>query len=133
MVEALAALEQGRLACRPQSEDGVTYARKVDPAETRIDWSRPAVEVHNLIRGLSPYPGAWFEIELSGKRERVKALRSALAEGSGPPATLLDASLTIACGKGSIRLTELQRAGKRPLPAAEFRKGAELPVGTVLD
>jgi methionyl-tRNA formyltransferase len=126
MVEALAALEAGNLSCRPQTSEGVTYASKIDPAETRIDWSRPAPEVHNLIRGLSPYPGAWFEIELSGKRERIKALRSILAEGSGPPGALLDEPLTIACGKGAVRLTQVQRAGKKPMSAEEFLRGVKL-------
>ena len=89
-------------------------------------------EVHNLIRGLSPHPGAWFEVDLNGKRERVRALRSTLAEGEGKPGTVLDDQLTIACGKGSVRLLQVQRAGKRPMPVAEFRRGAKLPVGSLL-
>jgi methionyl-tRNA formyltransferase len=132
MVRALHDLEQGALACWPQHEQGVTYAAKIEPGETRIDWSQPAVEVHNKIRGLSPLPGAWFEVELNGKRERVKALRSTLAKGEGKPGTVLDDQLTVACGKGSVRLLQVQRAGKRPMPVAEFRRGAELPVGSVL-
>jgi methionyl-tRNA formyltransferase len=132
MVRALHDLEQGALACWPQHEQGVTYAAKIEPGETRIDWSQPAVEVHDKIRGLSPHPGAWFEVELKGKRERVKALRSTLAEGEGKPGTVLDDQLTIACGKGSVRLLQVQRAGKRPMPVAEFRRGAELPIGSVL-
>jgi methionyl-tRNA formyltransferase len=132
MVRALHDLEQGALACWPQHEQGVTYAAKIEPGETRIDWSQPAVEVHDKIRGLSPHPGAWFEVELKGKRERVKALRSTLAEGEGKPGTVLDDQLTIACGKGSVRLLQVQRAGKRPMPVAEFRRGAELPVGSLL-
>jgi methionyl-tRNA formyltransferase len=132
MVRALHDLEQGALACWPQHERGVTYAAKIEPGETRIDWSRPAREVHNQIRGLSPHPGAWFEVDLNGKPERVKALRSTLAEDEGTPGTVLDDQLTIACGKGSVRLLQVQRAGKRPMPVAEFRRGAELPVGSVL-
>jgi methionyl-tRNA formyltransferase len=132
MVRALHDLEQGALACWPQHERGVTYAAKIEPGETRIDWSRPAREVHNQIRGLSPHPGAWFEVDLNGKPERVKALRSTLAEGEGTPGTVLDDQLTIACGKGSVRLLQVQRAGKRPMPVAEFRRGAELPVGSLL-
>jgi methionyl-tRNA formyltransferase len=132
MVRALSDLEKGSLACWPQHEEGVTYAAKIEPGETRIDWSRKADEVHNLIRGLSPHPGAWFEVELKGSRERVRALRSTLAEGEGKPGTVLDDQLTIACGKGSVRLLQVQRAGKRPMPVAEFRRGAELPVGSVL-
>ena len=132
MVRALSDLEKGSLACWPQHEEGVTYAAKIEPGETRIDWSRKADEVHNLIRGLSPHPGAWFEIKLKGKRERVRALRSTLAKGEGKPGTVLDDQFTIACGKGSVRLLQVQRAGKRPMPVAEFRRGAELPVGSVL-
>jgi methionyl-tRNA formyltransferase len=132
MVRALHDLEQGALACWPQHERGVTYAAKIEPGETRIDWSRPAREVHNQIRGLSPHPCAWFEVDLNGKPERVKALRSTLAEGEGTPGTVLDDQLTIACGKGSVRLLQVQRAGKRPMPVAEFRRGAELPIGSVL-
>jgi methionyl-tRNA formyltransferase len=124
MARALAALERGSLGCAPQPEEGVTYAPKIDKAEARIDWSRPSGEVHNLIRGLSPYPGAWCEMALGGKAERVKVLRSALAEGSGPPGTLIDPELTVACGKGAVRLVELQRPGRRPVGAAEFLRGA---------
>ena len=132
MVQALAVLERGELDCRPQAEGGVTYAEKIDPAQTRIDWSRPAREVHNLIRGLSPYPGAWFEVDLNGKRERIKALRSTLAEDSGAPGALLDQNLTIACGQGAVRLVEVQRAGKRPMSAEDFLRGAALAPRTVL-
>ncbi len=132
MVQALSALEGGGLDCRPQAEGGVTYAEKIDPAETRIDWSRPAREVHNLIRGLSPYPGAWFEIDLNGKPERIKALRSTLANGSGAPGLALDNKLTIACGEGAVRLVEVQRAAKRPMSADDFLRGATIAHGTVL-
>jgi methionyl-tRNA formyltransferase len=129
MVKALGDLEKGSLACWPQHEEGVTYAAKIEPGETRIDWAWPAAEVHNQIRGLSPNPGAWFEIELNGKRERVKALRSTLAEGEGKPGTVLDERLTVACGKGSVRLIEVQRAGKRAMTAAEFLRGVKLSIG----
>jgi len=132
MVHALSALEGGGLDCRPQAEGGVTYAEKIDPAETRIDWSRPAREVHNLIRGLSPYPGAWFEFDLNGKPERIKALRSTLANGSGAPGLALDNKLTIACGEGAVRLVEVQRAAKRPMSADDFLRGATIAHGTVL-
>jgi methionyl-tRNA formyltransferase len=132
MVHALSALEQGKLECRPQAENGVTYAKKIDPDETRIDWSRPALEVHNLIRGLSPYPGAWFEVDIGGKRERIKALRSTLSQGSGAPGTLLDDRLTVTCGEGAIRLTEVQRAGKKPIPAEGFLRGVALAAGSVV-
>jgi methionyl-tRNA formyltransferase len=129
MVQALDALERGQLDCRAQAEAGATYAKKIDPAEARIDWSQPAIEVHNLIRGLSPYPGAWFEVEINGKRERIKVLRSTFVEMSGTPGAALDDHLTIACGEGAVRLTELQRAGKRPMPAEEFLRGVPLRAG----
>jgi methionyl-tRNA formyltransferase len=132
MVQVLSGLERDELDCRPQSEEGATYARKIDPDETRIDWRRPAVEVHNLIRGLSPFPGAWFEVKINGKTERIKALRSTLMEASGTPGVFLDDYLTIACGEGAIRLTEVQRAGKRPMPAEEFLRGAKLRAGMAL-
>jgi methionyl-tRNA formyltransferase len=132
LVEALDAMAQGRLDCRPQPSEGVTYAEKIAPAETRIDWSRPAPEVHDMIRGLSPYPGAWFEIVLKGRKERVRALRSTLAEISGTPATMLDDHLTIACGEGAVRLTEVQRAGKKPMTAEEFLRGVPLGAGARL-
>jgi len=132
MIEALAALELGHLDCKPQPRDGATYAEKIAPAEARIDWSRPARDVHNLIRGLSPHPGAWFEVELNGKRERIKALRSSLTEGNGPPGTVLDDGLTIACGQGAVRLVQVQRAGKRPMGAEDFLRGVTIAPGAVI-
>lgn len=128
MGRALAALERGSLDFTPQDEAGATYARKIEKAETRIDWSRPAGEVHNHIRGLSPSPGAWFELALNGAPIRVKALRSTLADGSGAPGAVLDDQLTIACGEGAVRLTLVQREGKGAMDAATFLRGAgELP------
>ena len=132
MVEALAKLEAGNLNCLAQVEDGVTYAEKIDPRETHIDWRLPAREVHDMIRALSPYPGAWFDLDINGKRERIRALRSTLASGAGAPGTLLDDRLTVACAEGAVRLTEVQRAGKRPMPADEFLRGVKLRAGTVL-
>jgi len=126
MVHALAELERGTLALTPQPSEGATYARKIDKAETRIDWSLPATEVHNAIRGLSPFPGAWCEMDIGGRLERVKLLRSTLANGSGKPGSLLDDRLTIACGEGAVRPVELQRAGGKPLKAEEFLRGASL-------
>jgi len=123
MVRALAALERGSLDFTAQAEDGVTYARKIEKAEARIDWSLPAPEVHNHIRGLSPFPGAWFEIDLSGKPVRVKVLRSTLGEGQGAPGTVLSDDLTIACGTGSVRLVSVQREGKGAMDAAAFVRG----------
>jgi methionyl-tRNA formyltransferase len=132
MVHVLSALERGRLDCRPQAEHGVTYAEKIEPGETRIDWSRPAPELHDMVRGLSPYPGAWFEVDINGKRERIKALRSTLAEISGAPGAVLDDHLTIACGDGAVRLTEVQRAGRKTMTADEFLRGVPLSAGTSL-
>jgi methionyl-tRNA formyltransferase len=123
MGRALAALERGSLAFTPQAEDGVTYARKIEKAEARIDWNKPAAEVHNLIRGMSPFPGAWFELELGGGATRVKALRSSVVNGSGAPGTILP-DLTIACGGGAVRLTPVQREGKAAMDAATFLRGA---------
>jgi methionyl-tRNA formyltransferase len=123
MGRALAAIERGSLHFTPQPEDGATYAKKIEKAEARIDWSRPATEVHNLIRGLSPFPGAWFELDLNGVPVRIKALRSTLAEGSGAPGTIGD-NLTIACGTGAVRLVTVQREGKGAMDAQTFLRGA---------
>ena len=131
MGRALAALERGSLAFTPQAEAGVTYAHKIDKAESRIDWSRPAAEVHNLIRGMSPFPGAWFELPLAGQAVRVKALRSVIAAGSGAPGTILP-GLTIACGDGAVRLVTVQREGKAAMDADSFLRGAgELPAAVL--
>jgi methionyl-tRNA formyltransferase len=110
----------------------VTYAKKIEKSETRIDWSRPAAEVHNHIRGLSPDPGAWCEMDFGKGPERVKVLRSTLADGSGAPGTVLDDTLAVACGSGAVRLTELQRAGSRAMKADEFLRGARVAAGAVL-
>jgi methionyl-tRNA formyltransferase len=132
MVRALGSLERGLLECTPQPGEGATYAVKIDKAEARIDFTRPAREVHNLIRGLSPLPGAWFEAMAAGKVERVKVLRAGLADGSGGPGEVLDDALTVACGSGAVRLLELQRGGKKPMGAAEFLRGFPLGRGAVL-
>jgi methionyl-tRNA formyltransferase len=132
MVRALSALERGTLDCQPQAADGVTYAKKIEKSEARIDFAAPAREVHNLIRGLSPFPGAWFEVGPDGKRERIKVLRATLTVGRGDPGVVLDDQLTIACSDGAVRLIELQRAGKKPRPAAEVLRGFAIPSGTRL-
>lgn len=132
MVTALEMLESGTLALTPQSAEGETYARKIDKAETRIDWRLPAAGVHNRIRGLSPFPGAWCEMALGGKIERLKLLRSALSQGAGDPGAVIDERLTVACGQGAVRLTELQRAGGRPVTAEEFLRGFKIEKGTKL-
>lgn len=126
MIRALGALERESLALQPQAEEGVTYAAKIDKAEARIDWSKPAKDVHNTIRGLSPFPGAWCEMEINGAVERVKLQRSTLGEGRGEPGAVLDDRLTVACGEGAVRLVTLQRSGGKPLPAQEFLRGAQV-------
>jgi methionyl-tRNA formyltransferase len=127
MVRALAAMELGALRCEPQPEAGVTYAAKIDKGETGIDFTRPAAEVHNHVRGLSPFPGAW--LAAGGKAERIKVLRTRIASGSGAPGDVLDDALTVACGEGAVQLLELQRAGKRPMSAAELLRGFPLRRG----
>ena len=124
MGRALAALERGSLTFTPQAEEGVTYAKKIEKAEARIEFGQPASEVHNHGRGLSPCPGAWFEVELQGKPVRVKALRSTVVDGHGRPGALLADDLTIACGSGAVRLTLVQREGKGPTDGAAFLRGA---------
>ncbi len=125
IVEALARLDT--LAPQAQPADGVTYAAKIDKSEARVDWTRPATEVDRLIRGLSPFPGAWAMI--AGRR--VKFLRSRLADGSGAPGTVLS-GLAVACGQGAVEITEVQPEGKGRMSAEAFLRGADLPPGTVL-
>ena len=120
IVEALAGLEG--LVRVPQPEAGVTYAAKIDKAEARVDWTRPAAEVDRLIRGLSPFPGAWTEVG----GERVKLLRSRPAGGQGVPGQVLS-GFAVACGTGAVEVIEAQREGKRPMPAAEVLRGLPLP------
>ncbi len=130
MLTALAMLEAGELAFTPQPEEGATYAPKISKEEARIDWTKPGAEVHNNIRALSPYPGAWFRALLGGKAERIKVLRSVLVQGGGDPGVLLDTNLTVACGSQAVRLTQVQRAGKKPMGGADFLRGFPLGKGT---
>jgi methionyl-tRNA formyltransferase len=132
MVKALSLLEQGGLHLTPQPKVGMTYARKIDKAETRIDWSAASQAVHNHIRGLAPLPGAWCEATIGDRAERVKLLRSTLAQGSGEAGEILDHRLTIACGTGAVRLVEVQRAGGKPIAATQFLHGARLEEGMKL-
>jgi methionyl-tRNA formyltransferase len=125
MVRAMGALEKGALQLKKQSDDGVTYAAKIEKAEARIDWSKPARAVLRHIHGLSPFPGAWSEIG-EGDAARLKILRCELAKGFGAPGDVLDDQLTIACSEGAIRIIELQRAGKAPMKAEEFLRGTPL-------
>jgi methionyl-tRNA formyltransferase len=130
MVEALGRLEAGQLEAVPQPSDGATYAAKIDKRETRIDFAKPAQEVANHIRGLSPNPGAWFETNGVGKRERIKILAALPVQGDGVAGSLLDDNLTIACGQGAIRVQQLQRAGKQPMAASDFLRGTRIAPGT---
>lgn len=132
MVDAMAQLEAGTLTLEPQPAEGVTYASKIDKAETRIDWTRPADELHHHVMGLSPAPGAWFEMQGASNPERVKLLRSALSSGSGSPGELLDSHLTVACGEGALRLIEVQKAGSKAMTAQDFQRGTKLEKGMKL-
>ncbi|MDB5522576.1 MAG: methionyl-tRNA formyltransferase [Rhizobium sp.] len=129
MVEAMARLERNALPLTPQSDRGVLYAAKISKDESRIVFSREGMAVHNHIRSLSPFPGAWFEAEIGGKVERIKVLRSAPADGHGEIGTILDDQLTIACGQAAVRLLKLQKAGGKALDAAEFLRGTPLLKG----
>jgi methionyl-tRNA formyltransferase len=125
IVEALATLPH--LSAEPQPDSGVTYAAKIDKAEARVDWSRPAAEVVHQINGLSPFPGAWCAVN----GERLKLLRAETIPGTGASEALLPGTVVqgfeIACGAGALRVLEAQREGKKPMPAAEVLKGLSLP------
>ena len=128
MVEALARLEAGAVTLTPQAEAGLTLAAKVSPAEARIDWTRPASAVSAHIRGLSPFPGAWFELD----GQRIKVLHARSGQDASPgavPGDVIDDDLLVACGEGAVRLTRLQRAGKSPMTAGDFQRGAKIPRG----
>jgi methionyl-tRNA formyltransferase len=129
MVIAISALERGSLQLTPQPEAGVIYATKIEKSETRLDWKQPWQKVHDHCRGLSPFPGAWFELAGVG---RVKVLRTTKGSGSGQPGHVLDEQLTIACGEGSVRLVELQRAGAKPMSADAFLRGTPVARGSEL-
>src|SRR3954452_13153902 len=126
MVRAMGGLERGGLQLRKQDEQGVTYAAKIEKAEARIDWGKPAREVLRHIHGLSPFPGAWCEADLDGEAARIKILRCEPAKGAGAPGDVLDDQLAIACSDSAIRILELQRAGKAPMKATDFLRGTPL-------
>ncbi len=128
MVRALAALERGGLAATPQSEEGVTYAEKISKQEARIDWSKPAPQIDCEIRGLTPFPGAWFEFE----GQRIKILEATPSTGSGAPGEVLDDKLTVSCGDGALSILRVQRAGKSSTGVEEFLRGRAIPKGTML-
>ena len=125
MAKALAELEAGPANLTTQTEDGVTIAAKVTTAEARIDWTRPARVVAAHIRGLSPHPGAWFELD----GQRIRALHAKAESGSGEPGAVLDDMILVACGEGAVRITRLQRAGKGQMTAEEFQRGARIARG----
>jgi len=133
IVPALDKLAHGTLTFTPQAEDGVIYAQKIDKAEARIDWTKPAHELHDLIRGLSPFPGAFFEADLGKGLERVKVLRAVFVDANGTQGTVIDDALTIACGDGALRLVTIQRAGKAPMSAVDFLRGTKIAAGTVFN
>jgi methionyl-tRNA formyltransferase len=129
---ALGAVERGQARETPQPAEGALYAKKIKPAEARIDWSRPAAELDRHIRGLSPFPGAWFEAPSERGPVRVKALLSALDDGGGAPGQVLDGNLLIACGQGALRLLQVQREGRQAQDAQTFLRGFVLPSGARL-
>lgn len=132
MVEALVQLEKEQGNFTAQGDEGATYAHKLKKSESRIDWAKPAAAVHNHIRAMSPFPGAWCEILLGGKATRVKILLSEVVEGSGEPGQVLDQQLTIACTSGAVRPVRLQKAGKQPCDRQEFLRGNAIGAGTVI-
>jgi methionyl-tRNA formyltransferase len=132
MADALDLLAKGELRFTPQSEEGACYAAKIDKAEARIDWRRPARALHDHVRGLAPFPGAYFEGDFGHGVERVKVLRTKVEAGAGAPGTVLDDPGLIACGEGALRLLRVQRAGKSEMGIEEFLRGRKLAKGAVL-
>jgi methionyl-tRNA formyltransferase len=133
LVETLPRIEAGTAVETPQAQEGVTYAKKIKPVEARIDWGRPAVEVDRQIRGLSPFPGAWFMAPSERGPVRVKALLSCVEEGAGTPGEALDGRLRVACGEGAVRILKAQREGRGPQGLDDFVRGFPLPPGVSLD
>lgn len=131
IVETLAELSAGDIQPRPQPEEGVTYAAKLDKAEGRIDWSNPAIKIDRLVRAFTPWPGVWFEYA----NERIKVFAVRIVEGSGDivPGTVLDEALTVACGDGAIQILELQRPGKKRAFAQDVLRGYKIEKGVLLD
>ena len=132
LVRTLQALDRGEARETPQTEEGVTYAKKIRPREARIDWARPGREVDRKIRGLSPFPGAWFELPAEKGAVRVKALLSAYEDAEGAPGEVLDDSLLVACGGGAVRLLRVQREGRGAQDAEAFLRGSPVAPGTKL-
>jgi len=133
IIDTLEHLAAGTLAPTPQSAAGVVYAEKITKSEGRIDWRRSAVEIDRHIRGLTPWPGAWFEAGHSNRRFRIKVKKASLAAGTGPPGAILDTQFLVACGEGALRIEQVQREGKSPAAVEDFLRGFNLGPGTVLD
>ena len=132
IVRTLPEIEAGRAVETPQAQDGLTYAKKIRPKEARIDWARPALEVDRKIRGLSPFPGAWFVLPTDKGEVRVKALLSTFEDVDGPPGAVLDDRLLVACGEGAVRLLKVQREGRGAQDAEAFVRGSPVAAGTTL-
>ncbi len=132
IVKALDDLVKGALTSTPQGDEGITYAQKITKAEGRIDWGRTAEEIDRHIRGLTPWPGAWFEAEQSGKHYRIKVKKAHIAAGEGAAGEVLDNKLLVACGSGALRIEQVQRQGKSPAMAEDFLRGFALLPGLVL-
>lgn len=132
LARTLAAIERGEAIETPQPEEGVTYAKKIRAKEAKIDWERSGVEVDRKIRGLSPFPGAWFSLPTERGPVRVKALLSAFEDADGTPGEVLDDRLMVATGEGAVRLLRVQREGRGPQDTGEFLRGVRVAAGTKL-
>ncbi|HEV2530356.1 methionyl-tRNA formyltransferase [Phenylobacterium sp.] len=132
LARTLPLIASGQARETPQADDGVTYAKKIRPREARIDWTKPAAEVDRKIRGLSPFPGAWFQLPGDKGPVRVKAMLSSLEEGDGAPGEVLDDRLLVAAGEGAVRLLRVQREGRAAQDAEVFLRGAPVAPGTKL-
>jgi methionyl-tRNA formyltransferase len=132
MARTLADIERGVAVETPQIEEGVTYAKKIRPKEARIAWARPATEIDRKIRGLSPFPGAWFSLPTDKGAVRVKALLSAFEDRDGQAGEVLDDRLLVAAGEGAVRLLRVQREGRGPQDAEAFLRGQPVGAGTML-
>ncbi|HEY2355990.1 MAG TPA: methionyl-tRNA formyltransferase [Phenylobacterium sp.] len=132
LVRTLTDIQRGAAAARPQAEEGVTYAKKIRTKEAKINWTKPAAEIDRKIRGLSPFPGAWFLLPADRGPVRVKALLSAFEDAAGEPGQVLDDRLLVATGEGAVRLLRVQREGRGPQDAETFLRGQPVAAGTLL-
>ncbi len=136
VVRALEKLEEGELDFTPQPSHGVTYAKKISKSETRIDWSLPGEQLHNIIRGLSPFPGSWTMFKTRGRQVRVKILQARPLDVTGRAGSILELDdsnrLVVCCGRGGLEILRLQRAGGAPMGAGEFIRGAGDLSGQIL-